>query len=794
MPGALALALITAAVLTGTGPAAAARQVAPAPHVAAGRPAGRLAAAGIISTVAGGLGGPGRGTKVAMSACGVEYGNGQVYVGGGRVVRTLNPVNGQVAAYALNGLGDGTGSGNGSPAGDAGMSDACTTAVDPHGNLVIIDPSSGTISVVATTTGTFYQQHMNAGDLYAVGPGFGLNLDGGLGVDAAGNLLVTNDNRVEVVAENTGTYYGQHMTAGLVYIVAGTGKRGYSGDGGPATQAKLSGPPGVTVDGAGNVVVADGANGRVRVVAVKTGTFYGKKMTAGDIYTVAGGGTSQADGVPATSAEVGASDVSLDSGGNLVIPVGVKIRVVAVKAGTFYGQKMTADDIYTVAGNGTTGFSGDGGPATAAELNDADVRIDGSGNLVIGDTGNLRVRVVAATTGTFYGTKMTARDIYTVAGNGSPYSSGNGGPALKAEFTPDGVAVDGAGNVLIPDVNANQIRVVAVKSGTFYGKKMTTGDIYTVAGNGTAGFSGDGGPATAAELHNPSDVVADAAGNLVIADPENERIRVVAATTGTFYGKKMTAGDIYTVAGNGFFGFSGDGGRATKAKMHQPAAVAVDSAGNLAIADSFNYRVRVVAVRTGTFYGVVMTAGDIYTVAGNGTQGFSGDGGPATAAEMALPPAVAVDGAGNLMIADTENNRIRVVAGTTGTFYGQPMTAGDIYTVAGDGNAIYSGDGGPATVAGINSPQRVGVDGAGNLVVGDTGDHRIRIVAAATGTFYGVAMTAGDIYTVAGTGSCGFSGDGGPATAAQICGAAGVADRAGNLLIAEGLRIREVTG
>jgi hypothetical protein len=320
----------------------------------------------------------------------------------------------------------------------------------------------------------------------------------------------------------------------------------------------------------------------------------------------------------------------LDSEGNLVIPVGVKIRVVAVKAGTFYGQKMTAEDIYTVAGNGTTGFSGDGGPATAAELNDADVRIDGSGNLVIADTGNLRVRVVAATTGTFYGTKMTAQDIYTVAGNGSPYSSGNGGPALKAEFTPDSVAVDSAGNVLIPDVNANQIRVVAVKSGTFYGKKMTTGDIYGVAGNGTAGFSGDGGPATAAELRNPSDVVADAAGNPVIADPENERIRVVAVKSGTFYGKKMTTGDIYTVAGNGFPGFSGDGGRATKAKMHQPVAVAVDSAGNLAIADSFNYRVRMVAARTGTFYGVAMTAGDIYTVAGNGTQGFSGDGGPAT--------------------------------------------------------------------------------------------------------------------------------------------------------------------
>jgi hypothetical protein len=791
--GALALTLATAGVLSGVGTAAAAQ------HGAASRPGGRLAAAGTISTVAGGLGGPGKGTKVAIGACGVGYGDGEVYVAGGTtvggtVVRKLDPVGGQVATEAGTGVG-GLG-GNGVPAIDAGLGDsACTTAVDPHGNLVILGLSGGTIMVVAATTGTFYQQHMTAGDLYTVGPGFGLSLNGGLGVDAAGNLLVTLNNLVEVVAENTGTYYGQQMTAGQVYLVAGTGRRGDSGDGGPATEARLDLPGAITADGAGNLVFSDDVDGRVRVVAGKTGTFYGKKMTAGDIYTVAGGGTSQADGIPATKAQVGVADVAVDGAGNLVLVSGAKVRVVAGKTGTFYGQKMTTGDIYTVAGNGTAGFSGDGGRATAAELKPQGVRVDGTGNLVIADSGNSRVRVVAVKSGTFYGKKMTAADIYTVAGNGTE-SSGNGGPALKAELDPGSVAVDGAGNMLISDTNDNQIRVVAASAGTFYGKKMTADDIYTVAGNGTPGFSGDGGRAGAAELNLPEDVVADGAGNLVIADSENSVVRVVAAKSGTFYGKMMTAGDIYTVAGNGGFGFSGDGGRATKAELRVPAGVAVDGAGNLLIVDGGNSRIRVVAATSGTFYGVAMTAGDIYTVAGDGTGAFSGDGGPATAAGIA-PAGVAVDGAGNLVIADHGNFRIRVVAATSGTFYGQAMIANDIYTVAGDGNGNYFGDGGPATAAGM-IPESAAVDSAGNLVIADRSDDRLRVVAPATGTFYGVAMTAGDIYTVAGNGgACGLpgEGDGGPATATGLCGPGSVTpDSAGNLLINDGLRIREVTG
>jgi trimeric autotransporter adhesin len=337
---------------------------------------------------------------------------------------------------------------------------------------------------------------------------------------------------------------------------------------------------------------------------------------------------------------------------------------VAASTGTFYGQAMTAGHIYTIAGDGYKSYSGDGGPATSAGLADPyGLAFDGAGNLVIADSDNYRVRVVAASTGTFYGQAMTAGDIYTVAGNGSKGYSGDGSPATSAILdTPEGVAVDGAGNLVIADTGNNRVRVVAASTGTFYGQAMTAGDIYSVAGNGTHGYSGDGGPAVSAELDGPGAVAVDAAGNLVIADSGNNAVRVVAASTGTFYGQAMTAGDIYTVAGNGAEGSSGDGVPATSAYLNSPHGVTVDGAGNLVIADTYDDVIQVVATSTGTFYGQAMTAGDIYTVAGNGTEGYSGDGGPATSAELDWPYGVAVDGSGNLVIDDTENGLVRLVS------------------------------------------------------------------------------------------------------------------------------------
>ena len=276
--------------------------------------------------------------------------------------------------------------------------------------------------------------------------------------------------------------------------------------------------------------------------------------------------------------------------------------------------------ISTVAG-------GVGGPARATGVAFGAVGVSfAAGRLYIADGGSVR----QVNPGTDW--------LTTPAGTGVPP-----GRSAMAARRPGklaaacGVAVDHSGNLVIADGGNNRIRVVAASTGTFYGRAMTAGDIYTVAGNGTAGFSGDGGPATSAELDAPAGVAVDAAGNLVIADTGNQRIRVVAASTGTFYGQAMTAGDIYTVAGDGTGGFSGDGGPASNAELRSPGGVAVDAAGNLLIADTGNDRIRVVAARTGTFYGQAMTAGDIYTVAGDGTGGFSGDGGPATNAELDVP-------------------------------------------------------------------------------------------------------------------------------------------------------------
>ena len=324
---------------------------------------------------------------------------------------------------------------------------------------------------------------------------------------------------------------------------------------------------------------------------------------------------------------------------------------------------------------------------------------------------------------------------------------------------------------------------------------MTAGDIYTIAGGGGDGL-GDGGPAVRAQLSDPADIALDLQGNLVIADAGHVRVRAVAAKTGRFYGRAMTAGNIYTIAGKGGGGFSGDGGPAVKARLHRPTGAALDAAGNVLISDSFNERIRVLAAQTGRFYGRAMTAGNIYTIAGKGTQGFSGDGGPATAAGLYKPLRVTVDAAGNLVLCDERDNRIRVVAAKTGTFYGRAMTAGDIYTIAGTGKRGTSGDGGRAIRAEVGEPAGVTLDSMGNLLIATRNGGRIRVVAAHTGTFYGQAMTARDIYTIAGGGTGGL-GDGGPATSAVLMQPGAVlVDAAANVLICDTAdkRIREVAG
>src|SRR6058998_257171 len=288
--------------------------------------------------------------------------------------------------------------------------------------------------------------------------------------------------------------------------------------------------------------------------------------------------------------------------------IGVPQAVATDGAGGFYVTSSSHNRVYRVtadgtllliAGNGFTGFSGDGGPASAALLNYAHgVAVDGAGNVFVADTYNNRIR------------KITPDGIIsTVVGSGAWGSGGDGGPAQAAQLgAPRGLTIDRAGNLFIADVENNRIRMVT-----------PDGVINTVAGNGTAGFSGDGGPATSAQLNYPVAVSVDGAGNLFIADRHNNRIRMVNA-----------AGIIITLTGGGGAGFRGDAGPASSAQIWDPRGVAVDNAGNVFIADSGNNRIR-----------MINATGIITTVVGN-TPGFSGDGGAAASAQLGLPVDVAV--------------------------------------------------------------------------------------------------------------------------------------------------------
>jgi uncharacterized protein (TIGR03437 family) len=332
--------------------------------------------------------------------------------------------------------------------------------------------------------------------------------------------------------------------------------------------------------------------------------------------------------------------------------------------------------ITTIAGNGTQGYSGDGGPASSAALNLPFGAVFVGGNLYIADQKNNVVRLVTGGNG----------NISTVAGNGAGGFTNDGIKATTAELaSPDGVAVDGSGNVYIADSQNSAIRKVTA----------STGVISTVAGSEQPGYGGDGSGALFAFLLLPSSVVFDSSGNMYIADSGNNIIRKVTQSTG----------NISTYAGNfNTPGYTGDGGQASRAGLKSPVAIALDAAGNLYIADTSNNAVRKVA-----------TNGIITTVAGNGTAGFSGDGGRAVFAQLSHPKGVAVDAAGNVYIADTFNSRIRMVTPN-----------GTISTVVGTGAAGYSGDGGLGTAAQLNFPAGLSFDSAGNLYIADNNNNVIR--------------------------------------------------------------------
>jgi cysteine-rich repeat protein len=534
----------------------------------------------------------------------------------------------------------------------------------------------------------------------------------GVFVTVNGDFIVADTQSHRVVRVDVET--------GLVALVAGTGVQGYSGDGGQATQAKLGGPHGVAVDGLGNIFIADTLNNRIRRVGLD-----------GIITTVAGTGAfgGLGDSGPAFLAQLAnPQDVFVDGGGNLLIADTYNMKVRRIDAQTGI--------MSTVAGTGTPGSSGDNGLALHARLSFPSGVFRGSnGDIFIADTENHRIRRIAAATGV----------ITTVIGTGFPGYNGDNIPASGAFLQyPRDVFGDAAGNLFIADTSNSRIRRVDVD----------TEYVTTVAGTGISGFNGDGALATSAQVKLPQALVVDNASNLIFADTDNHRIRRIAGN-----------GAIASVVGTGSPGSIGDERFATSATLNQPFGIAHDDSGNLFIADTSHHRVRRVDAQTGV----------ITTVAGSGNPGYGGDGGPAAAAQLNNPHDVAVDDLGNVFIADSYNHRIRRVDSQTGI----------ITTFAGTGVPGFSSDGIAATSAHIGAAQGLFVDGARNVFIADTSNQRIRRVDAQTGV----------ISTVAGTGDYGGNGDNGPATSAELAAPRDVfVDALGNLLIADTYnhRIRRV--
>ena len=712
----------------------------------------------VIATVAGGV--PPQTPVLAMNASISPSGvatdpSGSVYFSSRNAVFRLDAGN---SLTRIAGNGKPGFSGDSGPAVDAQFNNPNGLAVDKSGNLYIADTGNGRVrrisgdGLIATVAGTGTSNN-DPGD---GGPANRAALDRpyGVAVDSAGNLYIADVSAVRKVSpdgiiqtmagcsayacfggvappviavDSTGAIYvavaarvWRISTVGIVTPVAGspTTIGAYSGEGRPATRAVLGSIAGLAVNARGELYLADSGNRRIFKIAGD-----------GTISTTGGNpnSTSIGDGGPATAALIpNPNGLAIDKSGNLYVADLGEDGFSNGGGGPLYvsGHRIrkiaTNGTITTVAGNGTQGYSGDGGPAAVAQL-DAPwgVAAGSGGNLYIGDSGNHTVRKIAAN-----GT------ITTVAGTGVPGSLGDGGPATRAQLNvPLGVAVDGAGNLYVAECLGARIR-----------KVTAAGGIATVAGTGSSGYGGDGGPAVNAQLACPHGVAVDASDNLYIADTGNNRLR-----------KVTLDGTITTVAGNGAPDFGGDGGPALNAKLNAPTSLAIDTSGNLYIADTGNNRIRRIS-----------GDGTITTVAGCADQlHFSSDDGlPATAAVLGLPQGVAVDRAGNLYIADTYGNHVRRVsaAGVISTIAGRALYG---YLAYFDGNLDlylhgYSGDGGPATSGLLGSPYALAVDSNFNVYLADSPNGAVRVlkpspIANAASMLSG-PIAAGEVVTLFGVG------------------------------------------
>ena len=672
---------------------------------------------------------------------------------------------------------------------------------DPSGNFFVVTDDGVIYKVtpgtVAPSVMTIYAGNNTAG-FSANGTAAASTLTNepfGAAVDANGNLYYSDSQNCVV----------REIVGGVVQTVAGNGNCNFSGDGGPATNATLNFPQGIALDGLGNLFIADAGNFVVRRVVLSTGiitTYAGTPGTQGF----------PTSGVAATSTPLSfPGGVAADANGNLFI---------ADENGNVICRVDASSKILTiVAGTGAFDYSGDGGPATLATMAAPDgVAVDSAGNIYISDAENAVIREV------FSPSSPNAGEITTIVGNHTFGFSGDGGQALSAELTnPAGLFVDSTtGNVWIADFWANRIRLYTA----------STQIITTVIGSGLVG---DGGPATSASFYFPRTPALDSQGDLFITDAENNRIREV-----------DTSGNISTVVGTGIPCAMpslpcGDGGLATNAAIFMPRTITIESSGSLLVADDGDNKIREVdgetgiietivgsgnrcgtgqnqvplpcgdggpalqaslndargAVRdaAGNLYFVdaqdnrvreVDTTGTINTIAGGGTNdtaatgcnngSYTGDGGPAVNATLDCPLGLDMDAQGNLFVADTFNNVIRKI--DTGT----PRI---ITTIAGNGTAGHTGDGGLATSATLNSPDRVSVNGAGNFFISDSGNNVIRRVDGASKI----------ITAFAGNGTFAFAGDGGPALSASFATPVGVVvDAAGNMYVGDvnNNRIRKV--
>jgi len=670
----------------------------------------------LISTIAGGslppTPSPALSTPLTQPQRLALDGKGNVYFTASNAVFELTS-SGSIVLIA--GIGRPGYAGDGGPATQAQFNNPTGIAVDFKGNIYVADTGNSLIRII-TSDGNI---NLFAGNVtYGIPkPGYSgdggspigaqLQLPVGLATDGAGNLYVA-DSANNAIREISG---------GAIQTIAGLGPTapGFFGDGAAATAANLNGPLDVLVDSSNNVYIADTNNANVRLITASTGfisTFAGSTAIVSNALKLAFGYAG--DNGAATSAQLaGPAGLGIDSTGNIYIATYADNRIRKVD---------TKGNITTFAGNSGYGFAGDNGPLLNTQLSaPRGIRADSSGNVYLADHWNNRIR------------KMAGGNISTIAGNGQGNFGGDFGPATQAQLSgPDGVALDNAGNVYISDFANNRVRVVA-----------PNGTISTYAGNGNPGFAGDGGAATSAQLNQPAGLAVDAAGNLYIADSNNSVVR-----------KVTPSGTISTVAGTGGkFGFSGDGGAATSAKMMAPFGVALDSSGNLYIADYFGWIRKVTA-----------STGNISTIAGNGNIGYAGDGGAATSATFYNPIGVAVDASGNIYIADSNNGAVREISG------------GKINTIAGStGTLGYSGDGGPALLAQFSQLSGIAVDAQGNLYVADTGNNAIRLFPA-----------GGNVSTIAGNGTQGYTGDTSFATFAELNGPQAVTvTAAGNVYFAD---------